>query len=407
MLGRALDLCRAEFESISSFASLTRTTVFDRIAFADGPDDVSLSRLMNTAGGIIKAGSVIQRFDALDNEILLDALSTYISKNFSHYTKVSVGLSVYGTLSFSTRDILPELKKRFKSSGTSLRYILGDFKDLSSVQVEKQRLLDTDGVEFVIVSNESGIYLCRTAFVQPFEEWSDVDYGRPGRDPHSGMLPPKVARMMLTLGIGALERNAQLSREAAPFVFDPFCGSGTVLTEAMRLGMRVGGSDISPKAIEDTQHNVEWLLSRKNGFLLETILPFSAASSEEVKAEIFVSEVAHIERILGKNTVDLIVTETYLGPAFEQEPTPGKFERIVKGLEKLYIGAFKSMAQVLKPGGVLVFAEPEYYIYGKSFSVGIIDKAARFGYTLSSKPIVYKREKAFVGRKIGVLVKNK
>jgi tRNA (guanine6-N2)-methyltransferase len=65
--------------------------------------------------------------------------------------------------------------------------------------------------------------------------------------PRMGSLRPTVAAamVMLTCGTGSGLR-----------VFDPFCGSGTILAEAAALGHRVSGSDLDPDAVAATVANV-------------------------------------------------------------------------------------------------------------------------------------------------------
>ncbi len=47
-----------------------------------------------------------------------------------------------------------------------------------------------------------------------------------------------------------LERVVESSSNPGDLVFDPFCGSGTTLVAAVRLGRRASGADVSPSAIE-------------------------------------------------------------------------------------------------------------------------------------------------------------
>ena len=118
---------------------------------------------------------------------------------------------------------------------------------LSSVVVEQNKLTTAQGAEIVIVQFDKKLFLGKTIAVQPFKELSFRDYGRPARDDYSGMLPPKLAQIMLNLS-GA---------KPADTILDPFCGSGTILTEAMLMGYQdLVGSDVSSKAIEDTGKNI-------------------------------------------------------------------------------------------------------------------------------------------------------
>ena len=88
-----------------------------------------------------------------------------------------------------------------------------------------------------------------TKAIQPIESLGERDFGRPYRDAKSGMLPPKLAMMMINLAGQSLGAT----------ILDPFCGSGTILMEAATIGYtNLMGSDISPKAIDDTRQNFAW-----------------------------------------------------------------------------------------------------------------------------------------------------
>src|SRR3989344_6013764 len=118
---------------------------------------------------------------------------------------------------------------------------------LSSVAVTTQA---TSG-DICLIATKDGILAGRTEAVQDFEAWSKHDFGRPSRDAKSGMLPPKLARLMVNLSGVQPEGSA---------ILDPFCGSGTILMEAALMGSKaVIGSDISKKAVADTGRNMEWM----------------------------------------------------------------------------------------------------------------------------------------------------
>lgn len=68
---------------------------------------------------------------------------------------------------------------------------------------------------------------------------------RGGRESErQGALRPTVAAAM-----------ARLAGSPAGVLYDPFCGSGTILLEARAAGWEVGGSDIDPDAIETARRN--------------------------------------------------------------------------------------------------------------------------------------------------------
>ena len=107
----------------------------------------------------------------------------------------------------------------------------------------------------------------------------------------SGMLPPKVAQMLINLS--GLTTNHLL--------LDPFCGSGTILAEAARMGFEhLAGSDISTQAVADTRENIYWLIRTSH-------LPAPVINLQ-------ISDVRKVTEKFSANSVDGIVTEPYLGP---------------------------------------------------------------------------------------------
>ncbi len=410
VLGRSIDLCRAEFDALIHSYKPQNEFEVGPVVVCSTDSEVPLKPLLKTAGGLVKAGLVV---DWLNADCSLDELVTKIVSilrtHFSDNKKFAFGISLYGT---KTHQVSPinlhkEVKDALSAQGNPSEFVLPEGQELTSVQLEKYRLMGEKGVEIVLIYSKDSLIVGLTKAVQPFETWSQADYGRPFRDAKSGMLPPKVARMMIQIGLGAYYSISR--REEAPVIFDPFCGSGTVLTESLRLGCRAGGSDNSEKAVHDSIENVTWIRSSSlysGEDEQSSFFPYTREYNVEIAVPIFQSDSAHIATVLTPKSVDIIVTESYLGPAFSEVPTPGKIDRIIKGLEKLYIGSFKTFHTVLADKGIIVFAEPEYFMHGKSYKVGIIDNCERFGYTAIRQPILYKRENALVGRRIGILKKK-
>ena len=95
--------------------------------------------------------------------------------------------------------------------------------------------------------------VAKVVHVQDVNWWSKKDYGRKKVDRKSGMLPPKVARIMVNL--------SQTPKDGV--IYDPFCGSGTILVEALDSGFAAIGSDISEKAVNDSVTNTNWFKKNK------------------------------------------------------------------------------------------------------------------------------------------------
>ena len=86
----------------------------------------------------------------------------------------------------------------------------------------------------------------RVIQVQNINAYARRDQERPARDAKVGMLPPKLAQILINLA-GELRSGAT--------VLDPFCGTGVVLQEALLMGYRAYGTDVSERMVEYSQRN--------------------------------------------------------------------------------------------------------------------------------------------------------
>lgn len=256
-------------------------------------------------------------------------------------------------------------KKQLRSKNRSVRIITEQASALSSVVVDKEGLLESQ-TDFVITVHKNHVSVARTIAVQPYKNFSDRDYGRPERDHHSGMLPIKVARMMVNIA----------NPKKSDTILDPFCGSGTIIQEALLLGYtQVIGSDISKQAIHDTKENLQWLkLTPQN---------------------IFVSDVHQLSTKLPAHSIDSIVFEGDLGPVH-----PKKTEKIHRQLTTFYETALKTFPTILRSPATLVLALPAWKRYDSTLTLDLETSIKEMGYTQFHKPIFYGRSQAKVMRQI-------
>src|SRR5581483_10351866 len=209
---------------------------------------------------------------------------------------------------------------------------------LSSASVKKNKLL-TDGAEIIILVSKDKLLVGKTLAVQEFEEFSKRDFGRPVRDMQSGVMPPKLARMMINIATGTHDKT----------ILDPFCGSGTVLQEAVLLRYtNLYGTDNSEKAIEDSKINVEWLKKR--------------FSDLPINIHIEKYDVRKLSGLFSTETIDAIITEPYLGPNFKTHPHFKDILLIQEELKKLYLSAFKEFAKILKQNGTVLMIFPVFNV---------------------------------------------
>ncbi len=143
------------------------------------------------------------------------------------------------------------------------------------------------------------------------DAYSERDMGKQ-RDMNVGMLPPKLAQILLSLS------------GSHTCVYDPFCGLGTVPIEAARSGISpIFASDISAKMVRATRENL------------------ARFSENGIDARIFTLDARDVATRTDIAPDTPIVTEGWLGPIFSAATiAPSAVERADSELARLYLRFF-------------------------------------------------------------------
>lgn len=290
-------------------------------------------------GGTIRYGVVLETHDGQPTEAaVIDGVAAAVGTRIAA-GKTTFGLSAAAIGQNIALPSLPKLrawgltvKKTLKDRG-SARLITGTGRLLSPVAVAKNGLLTTGG-DFLLLVETSRWHLARTTFVHDFEGQAHREFDRPVANPRSGMLPVQLARILVNLS----GTNGTL--------LDPFCGSGTVLGEAMLLGwQRVIGSDIAMQEVDAARANLAWLANQ---------------AGRLKPPELLVSSAEGLDRTIPRGTIDAIVTEPTLGPALRGRVEPPQLAKNAEDLKKLYRRALAAFAAPLKNDGRVVMIFPRF-----------------------------------------------
>lgn len=340
--------------------------------------------VQNRLAGVVKLGDVIDELpvDALNEKILADHIEVRPRSE-----RVLFGMTIDGGTSKDRAALkhLPiRLKRELQERGKSVRWVTGDQGVLSPAAVSKLALT-SDGYDFVIAIHGKTAYIGLTKQVQNIDNWSLRDFGRPFRDAKTGMLPPKLARMMVNL---AQPKHALL---------DPFCGGGTVIMEGALLhkNLFLVGSDIDARQIAGAQENTEWLMRKE---LLDR------PSAERIDWKICPAQEIN-KHLLGKQ-FDAIVTEGYLGTPLSGHESTSVLEKEQAIIEHLWEETLPVLASLQPAGSRLVAIWPDLVASHGVYSINPIKAAQEAGYRLESKPLIYARPEQHVRRKIVILVKQ-
>ena len=172
------------------------------LLFWETESEIVPENLIKRLGGVIKIGVFLDKITDTKNhkDALLSPLEGILTKSIrdNREGKFCFGLSVYGESFLKSFNVGLELKKILKEEGISSRLVTSRDSQLSSVVVTQNKLTKK-GVELVLIKDGQEILLGKTLAVQPFKDLSKRDYGRPARDDESGMIPPKLAQIMLNL----------------------------------------------------------------------------------------------------------------------------------------------------------------------------------------------------------------
>ncbi len=290
--------------------------------------------LLNRLGGSTKIIRLEQ--EGLSAKELPTHLSALAERTFEgREDKVRYAVSIYNLANNPDKILkscLLETKKKLKASGLSSRFINNNFHNPPTAQLAGEKIL-SKGAEFCALEVDKKWLLGRTIAIQDINAYSRRDYERPERDPKQGMLPPKLAQILLNLS-GATPGDT---------VYDPFCGIGTVLQEGLLMGINVIGSDISADNIKKTRQNIDWL---KKEYL-------PRAESHRDKAlpdlRLFNKDATLISKSDLPKPPAAIVTETFLGPPVSQLPPESQIELNLAKVEHLIYGFLEQIRPLVGP----------------------------------------------------------
>lgn len=356
ILGNNPELSKAEILSVIKAKKILGQ---NRVILAIEADKFDCGEAIRRLGGTIKIGLILGEHPEA-GPVIGAANSLPAGKRFNF------GFSFY---SQKPSNIGMEIKGLLKEQGISARLVVSREPALSAVIVKKEKCQD-----FIVTPG----FFALTCAVQDFEAFGKRDFGRPASDSLSGMLPPKVARMMINLS----------NINSGNVLLDPFCGSGTVLAEALDLGITdLIGTDASGKAVEDSQTNLDWLAAE--------------LGIKKYKLKIEKLDARDLSKNFSK--IDTIVTEPYLGKPMKGNEGEGTVRKIVAELEELYVKAFSEFHKVLKPGSRAVVVIPEWHIGDRVVKMNIFPQIIKMGFKkLDDGDLMYKREGQKVWRNITV-----
>lgn len=390
ILGRQPEISLAELECL--FGSEQISPVASYAALIQTATPLPQQKL----GGTMKSAQLIARLKNTSLEAAFAQLGPIISDiEFSlPEGKMQLGVSIYGfkaQKNWLLRQLLT-LKKEVRKIGRSVRIIENKSEALETAQVLYNKLAGSLGIEILIIKDGNDALIARTTAVQNIDDYAARDHGRPMRDSYVGMLPPKLAQIMINL--------AKPSKDS--LVLDPFCGTGVVLQEALLMDSPAYGTDISEKMIDYSSQNLQWL---QESWKLKN----KDWKVEHGDATSFVWNFVDTKR---PDASICVATETYLGKPLTSLPNQRQLDEIIDQANKIAEGFLKNIGPQLASGSRLCVALPAWHLGDSGFRhLKVLDHLENLGYNrldlvhASKRDLIYHRENQVVARELTILEK--
>ncbi len=325
--------------------------------------------------------------------------------------KMLLGLSIIG-FDISLKQLEATgltLKKAIRATGRPVRLVPNKTPELNAAQVIHNKLTGPNGWELTLIKSGRQTVVVQTVKVQDIEAYTRRDRERPKRDTKVGMLPPKLAQIIINLATGPLPPDKLSSICDIPadatiprpkldqIVLDPFCGTGVVLQEAELMGYNAYGTDLEPRMIDYSKTNLAWLSGLYSGSLPADpqLEPGDATSHTWTPP------------------IDFVATETYLGRPFTSRPTPEILAQTVADCNLIIKKFLRNLDSQIQAGTRLCLAVPAWHIRAGEFRrLPLIDQIEQLGYNqvkfehTQGADLLYYREDQIVARELLVIIRK-
>jgi len=222
-------------------------------------------------------------------------------------------------------------------------------------------------------------FIARTIAVSNLIELKQRDIQRPSVD-YMKSISLRLAKILINLS--KIKENETL--------LDPFCGSGSILQEAMLNNINVIGIDKDKESIKQSSDNLEWL---KENYPIKANYRLFNLDSRKMSSVV--------------SKVDAVVTEPYLGPYIRKLPNIEEAKSLIFDLTNLYSSIIKQSSEILGKGKRLIIIIPRLKtVEGKTLYIDIRSLVEQNKFYLVYEPVIYAYSKSKIIREICVLEKH-
>jgi precorrin-6B methylase 2 len=194
-----------------------------------------------------------------------------------------------------------------------------------------ERVLTREAFDVVAFPYHGGFGLGPTVWVPDAASMRQRGTRKP--IPHSDIaMSPRLARTLVNLaGLGPGQT-----------ILDPFCGTGTILTEAYAKSLRCLGLDSRASRVQEARENLRW----------------SGGGADSKGYDIRKGDARELSRMLRGSKVDAVVTEPLLLPRLDARPKTSTARAMIEESAGVYNDALASMSESIHSDGRIVVVVP-------------------------------------------------
>lgn len=443
ILGRQPSISLVELESLFSAEKLQ--TLGNTAAILDvEAESVPFSRI----GGSIKLGKIVHEFKNNDWQEITDYLASEVPKHTCCIGpgKFTFGISAYGH-SVKPKDIqktsLIVKKAIVKSDKRSVRVVMPTKgTELSSAQLLHNSLAKSPfGMELIIATDGTKTVLAQTTNFQDIEAYAARDQKRPKRDAKVGMLPPKLAQIIINLAVngpGAGDRrletlnndshglDATQTTDTQPLHEDAIESKNSLGLDASqgskeKRANRTNGTKSKRQTPADTvmrqEHSGELAAPPTSSLnvavtvldpfcgtgviLQESLLMNYSAFGTDIDLRMVQYSQENIEWLknhfaapaechvtVGDATMfdwrgdfTTVASETYLGRPFSHTPDHTTLKKVMQDVDTIHKKFLENLAKQTTKGFRLCLAVPAWKTKEGFLHIGVLDSLEKLGYT--------------------------
>ncbi len=331
---------------------------------------------LDSLGGTMFMGETLKECESYND------LKDFIQDLVVNEAVSKIGFCTFGVGKNFLPKLIGETKDFSREKDHKLR--IENFKSasLSSGQIFERRLTQK-GLVLGIAQEGNQFLVSKIIANQNLRNYELRDRKKNFRDAKMGMLPPKLAQILINLS----------HPDHKDTIIDPFCGSATVNIEAAIAGFKTQGSDINEHFVTKSRENFDQM-------------------SEKFRYEKSTGtfETQDVTKIDWKAASGIIATEGWLGENFEQTPSVDQ----IKANKAAVLNIWRQVFLNLKDSNIrsVAFCLPCWNVKSRKFSISqeLISDINAAGFELKKFPnqdtsFIYERETTFVAREILVAQK--